>query len=427
MKNIVNPVAVLIFTISFGLTYGLGKFYDHYRMLDQINTVFDADAPYYLGGFASGWMEPSFRHPFAGTAFGLPIRAVSKLTNKITGADELNTRRELALCVVPLFQGAKNAILYLLLVRIGVTTWQALILCCLNLFALSTVTVGSVPESFAISSMTIVLFAWLMTRDFNPSSRAPSWSWILSGGFAIGITITNVIPLTIFHLLGRRFGQAKTWRDSLRQSAIVSALSLILAFMIGAATSIAFSYKPANLLPYADKGGLGLWVQKQRPAEELMIAGVSTFAGVIQPEVAPNESLFGTSIDENNKPSILVMFTYAKRRLNNWVALSWALFFTGLLLVGAWRSYFHGLVWSTLIIGSVALLVFNFTLHMFFYLHDMFLYASHWQAPMIFSLAGLALTKSRNDLGPPVLVALTLASVVGSSIFIAKVIATMAN
>ena len=427
MKDIASPTTALIFIISFSLIYGLERFYDHHRMLDQIDTIFDADTTSYLDGFGNGWMGPSFRHPFAGMMFSLPVRAASKLVCKITGSDDLRTRRKLALFVVPFFQGVKNVILYLLLVGIGVATWQTLVLCSLNLFALSTITVGSVPEAFAINSMMLVLLAWLMTRDFTPSSRSPIWCWIAAGSFAIGVTITNIVPLIIFHFLGRRFGQAKSWLNSFGQSAIVSTLSLVLAFILGAMISVAFSYSPIYLLPFGDRGDLGFWIRKHRPSEELMIAAVSTFAGVIQPEVAPNEHLIRKGFNENNKPSLMIMFTYAKARLNNWVSVSWTLLFAGLLLIGAWKAYFQGLVWSSLTFASVSLLIFNFTLHMFFYLYDMFLYALHWQAPMIFSLAGLTLVKPGKALGSLVLVALTVVSAVSGFQFIAKVITTLAK
>lgn len=428
MKNIINPVTALIFIISFSLTYGLEKFYDHHRMFDQIDTVFDADTTTYLDGFSNGWMGPSFRHPFAGMAFSLPVRAVSKLAHKITGADDLKTRRELALLIVPLFQGAKNVILYLLLIGIGVTTWQALILCSLNLFALSTITIGSVPETFAINSMTIVLFAWFMTRDFKSSSKIPLWGWVAAGSFAIGVTLTNVVPLAIFHFLGRKFGQVKSWWDSFIQSVAVSVLSLIPAFVLSAMISVAYSYSPIGLLPFGNRGDLGFWLQKPHPAEELTIAAASTFAGVIQPEVGPNDHIIGKPPAENKKPpSLLIMFTYAKRRLSDWLSLSWTLLFAGLLLAGAWSSFLRGSVWSSLIIGSVALLVFNFTLHMFYYLYDMFLYALHWQAPMIFSLAGLMFVKSRETVGAMILIALTIISAITGFQFVMKVTTTISG
>jgi len=427
LKNLVTPTTALIFIISFSLTYGLEKFYDRHRIFDQIDTVFDADTTSYLDGFSNGWLGPSFRHPFAGMAFSLPVRAVSKLAHKITGADDLKTRREVALLIVPLFQGLKNVILYLLLAGIGVTIWQALILCSLNLFALSTTTIGSIPETFAINSMTIVLFAWFMTRDFKPHSKAPLWHWIVAGSFAIGITLTNIVPLAIFHFLGRKFGQAQSWWNSFLYSAAVSILSLIPAFVLGAMLSVAFSYSPMYLLPFGNRGDLGFWLEKERPAEELTIAAASTFAGVIQPEVAPNEHLIRKPPAKDDQPSLWIMFTYAKRRLTNWVALSWTLVFAVLLLIGAWNSFLRGPVWSSLIAGSVALLVFNFSMHMFYYLYDMFLYTPHWQAPMIFSLAGLMFVKSKETLGAIVLLGLTALSAVSGFQFIMKVTTTISG
>ncbi len=426
-RTVSKSTPVLIFVISFSLIYGVEKFYDHHRMFDQLDTLFDADPSSYLDGFGNGWMGPSFRHPFAGMLFSLPIRAAAKITGKVTNADEMVVRRNLALLVTPICQGIKNVMLYLLLIGIGAATWQALTLCSLNLFAFSTVTIGSVPESFAITSMTIVIFAWLMTRDFSSSLKTPKWPWILAGAFAIGVTLTNVVPLAIFHFLGKKFGQAKSWRHSFLGSVTVSLLSLILAFALGAALSVAFSYSPAGLLPFGNRGDVGFWLQKQRPAEELTIAAVSTFAGVIQPDVAPNEHFIRKPPAENEKPSLWIMFTYAKRRLSDWGALLWTLLFAGLLLIGAWNAYRRGPVWRSLIASSLALLAFNFSLHMFYYLYDMFLYAPHWQTPMIFALAGLMFIKSRETLGAIILIGLTILSVISDFQFITKVITTVSR
>lgn len=432
MKKIASPITALIFIISFGVTYSLEKFYDHHRMFDQIDTMFDADTTDYVVGFSSGWMGPTFRHPFAGMIFAPPIRAVSKITHKITGIDDFKLRREFGLMVIPFFQGMKNVVLFLLLAGIGVAGWQAILLCSLNLFAFSTVTVGSIPESFAISSMLFVLFAWFMTRDFTSAPGSPRlWQWIAAGSFAAGVTITNIVPLAIFHFLGRRLGQSKSWWDSLRQSMTVCVSSMALALGLGAALSVMFSYPPSHLLPFGDRGDMGFSLQKQHPGEELTVAAASTFAAVIQPGVYPNIYLvrkgFENGFDKESKPSLMIMFTYGIRRLNNWISISWAALFTLLLIVGIRRAYIRGPVWSSLIIASLALLIFNFALHRFFYLYDMFLYAPHWQVPMIFALSGLTPFKSRKSWGTAALATLTTLSVISGIMFLAKVSTTLSG
>lgn len=424
MKNPPRSILTLIFIVSFSLSYGLERLYDNCRVLDQYNTLFDADSPAYLDGFANGWSQTNFRHPFAGLPFSLPIRAVAKLVHKAAGSDELNVRRNLALLIIPFFQGLKNIFLYLILTWIGLTIWQALILCGLNLFALSTVTIGSIPESFPISSMTTVLFAWFMVCDQRAIFKIPAWLWILAGGFAIGITVTNIVPLAVFHFLGEKYGKVESWRRSILQSAAVSTVSLIFAFVSAVALSIAYSHNPRHLLPNAGEGDLGMRRQQHRPAEELVIAAASTFAGVISANVVPNEHLFQKTFSEADKPSLLIMFTYAKRRLDNAPSLLWALTFAGLLVIGAGNAYTRGQVWRSLIVASLALLIFNFTLHMFFYWHDMFLYALHWQVPMLFSLAGLISIRPGKFWGSLVLFSLAIISAASGIQFIIKVITT---
>ncbi|HKX27440.1 MAG TPA: hypothetical protein VJ302_07090, partial [Blastocatellia bacterium] len=53
--------------------------------------------------------------------------------------------------------------------------------------------------------------------------------------------------------------------------------------------------------------------------------------------------------------------------------------------------------------------------------NDMFLYAPHWQVPMLLLLAGLVFLKPRFALGPAVLAALAIASAVTSFQFLAEV------
>ena len=90
----------------------------------------------------------------------------------------------------------------------------------------------------------------------------------------------------------------------------------------------------------------------------------------------------------------------------------WTMVFIGMLAVGAWRVRTKSIVWSAVVAGCLLTLAFNALLHSRFYLHDMFLFALHWQAPMLFLLAGLLPARARPSFGNGfvVLAVLTVAS-----------------
>ncbi|HKX33632.1 MAG TPA: DUF6080 domain-containing protein [Blastocatellia bacterium] len=434
MRHRAQLIPVLIFLASFAFTYAIEKVYDQYHILAQYNTLFDADPNDYTDAFANGWGVVSFRHPFSHTIFALPVRMASMVVASF-GGNEMEIRREVALLITPLFEGTKNLILYLVLVNLGFNSVRAIVICCVNLFALCTVTVGSVPESFPISSMMVVLFAWFMTRDFTADRRVPLWQWITAGSFAIGITITNVFPLFVFFILGRMRGYGDRWWRGLCLSTVAAAACLVLAFAVAAPLCLAFSYTPKLLLPSGVRGDLGILggakvgaVLKgmddpnRRPVEELIVAVVNTFIGVVKPQVVPNEHYLENTVPESKKPKLDNRFTYAPTRLDSMLSIAWALIFAGMLLLGGSKAYLQSPVWRALALGSAALIAFNLVLHQFFYSLDMFLYSLHWQVPMLFLLAGLAFIERRRIYGFVALALLACGSVITNLQLIVNII-----
>jgi hypothetical protein len=441
-------IPALIFLVSFGATLTLERIYDRHHLLDQFNTIFDADPNRYIPDFSGGWGSGNFRHPFGGTVFSLPIRAIAKFTSKLCGGDEMEIRRDLAMLVVPFFEGAKNLILYLTLISLGLSLTQAIILCGVNLSSLSAMTIGSIPETFPISSMVIVLFVWLMIRDFNSRRRDSFWLWAAAGSFAIGITVTNIIPLVAFFMLGRRFGRGDKWARCLLRSAMVGGLSLIAAFVVAASICVMYSASPKKILPNgrlgdlgvlgADKSGLlaagvgnaervvgieGMNEEGRRPSEELIIAAASTFAGVIKPDIIPNEHYLEYKVSDDEKPTFNFRLAYSSVRLNSLASVTWVLLFFGILLLGAQKAYIQSTIWRVIVLGSLALIAFNFALHHLFYSRDMFLYALHWQVSMIYLLAGLSFFKIKKMGGSVLLIALVLSSIITGIQIIEKTIA----
>jgi len=403
----------VIVLVSFATTLACELTYERLHVFDQANTLFDADADRYMVSFADSWyVGTHFRHPLIEFVFSIPIRAAARMICAVAGCDRGAVRHDLALLVVPAAEALKGALVYWISVTLGLTVWQAALLCALNLFSLSTLTVGSVPETFAVSSTLITAFIALMIGVFHSRRFGAAVSWIAAGSFAIGITVTNAVPLAIFFFLSRTLGRHETAWHALRKTAIVVSAAAVLTFAIAASlTPFLSSNRLADLLPSADVGDLGVNGDDAPVAEQLVIAGASTFVGVIVPELIPNQ--FATNqLRPDSRPVLPFRITYATRRFAGAATVVWTMVFVAMLAVGAWRVRTKSVVWSALVGGCLLTLAFNALLHSQFYLHDMFLFALHWQAPMLFLLAGLLPARTRPSFGHGfvLLTALTVAS-----------------
>src|SRR5215510_7673724 len=126
--------AFAIFVLSFTTIDLIEGLYDRYHVLDQTNTLFDADPNKVLVNFSTSWENDTyFRHPWLDLVFSVPVRASAKVLCGVFGCDAATTRRNLGLLVTPLFGGLKNALFYLIFTYLGLTAARASILCALNL------------------------------------------------------------------------------------------------------------------------------------------------------------------------------------------------------------------------------------------------------------------------------------------------------
>lgn len=422
MGSFFKPIPILIFLISFGVTYTIEKVYDRYHLLDQYNTIFDADVALNLDSFGNGWGLDGFRHPFGGRLFSTPIRAVTKVLSKVGLGEDLKLRRELALLIVPIAEGIKSLLLYLIFRMLRLTLVETLAVLSVNLCAFSTLTIGSIPETYPLSSMFITLFAWLMVRGAASGQRTSDWHWIVSGILAIGITITNLVPFSVFYLLSKKLRGDAGIGKILVRTAVVGSLSLIITFSVASAGAMAYSVSPTRLLPISE-AFQGNSTDKTQYRLGLIIAVGNTISGIIPSDIVPNEDYVGPVTKRGSgKATVYFRTTNLVSRLKTPLALAWIAIFGALLLLGAYQAYRQAPIWGALAISSVGLLIFNFLLHQFFYGTEMFLYALHWQVSMVFLLAGLVFLGNRKIFGICLLMGLVIISIFSASHFIGQVI-----
>lgn len=399
--------------LSAASSYAVEKVYERERYFEQYNTLFGADPNQYLTAFANGWGGSSFRHPAVAPLIGVPTRAIALATATVTEANERRLRHELALAVVPLAQGLKAALIYLSLVMLGLATVPTLLVCLLNLVGFSSVTIGSIPESFLLSSMFIAAFLYLSIRELGHSTSR-TWLWIGTGALATGITLTNIVPMFLFYVGALRCGRAASWTRALVQSSTLCSASFVLAFAIGVAGALAYSKSPEILLPRSLRGDLGS-AMASRPIEDFVIASINTFPPAIEPDVVVNE------LYADRNPALPSRFAYSSRRLTDPFVAFWAAGFVSLLAWGGWQASRSGHRWRMVAAVSAALIGFNFLLHLVFQGRDIFLYTLHWQVPMLILLAGIGLAHLwKLALGTWLLLALGLWSIVADARFLAR-------
>lgn len=399
-----------IFLLCFGAIDIVEAIYDRYHVLDQTNTLFDADPNKVLVNFSTSWGNDTyFRHPWVDFVFSIPVRASAKVHCQVFGCDTARARRLLGLVITPVFGGVKNVLLYIIFTEIGLTPASASLLCAVNLLAFSSLTIGSIPETFPVSSTMVVLFVALMVTSLD---RPRDWRmgyWIAAGAFATGITVTNVVPLVICFFWSRRRGQKHPTIRAVRDTMYVATATVMLTFAVAAVASRLSSGTMIGLLPSAERGDFGRTSPGTSAPEQIAIDLADAFVPVIQPQIVPNR--FPQNQLDPAAVSVLDFgLTYANRRLNDLTSIAWTVTSLALVALGAYRASQGTEAWKSLAYVSMALLAFNVGIHLVFYLHDMYLYSLDWGVPLLFMLAGL-MRKS----GTRSYTGLVIAIVVGSA------------
>ena len=406
--------AFAIFVLSFTTIELIERLYDRYHVLDQTNTLFDADPNKVLVNFSTSWGNDTyFRHPWLDLVFSVPVRASAKVLCGVFRCDAAPTRRNLGLLVTPLFGGLKNALLYLIFTCLGLTAARAWVLCALNLFAFSNLTIGSIPESFPVSSMMVVLFIALMISSIERGREWRMRHWIIAGAFATGITVANLIPLVICFYVSQRYGRQRGIDRGLRDTATVAAATLILTFSIAATGAVLASGSMTSLFPSATRGDFGETSLELYAPEQIAIGLANTFVPVTEPQIVPNR-FTKNELAPALRPVLDFRLTYANSHLDRLGSFVWTTTVLTLIAFGAYRASTGSATWKAVVYASILLLVFNVGVNFVFYLHDMYLYSLGWEVPLLFMLAGLMRQSGRSHYSG-VVVVLAFGSALASS------------
>jgi hypothetical protein len=256
--------------------------------------------------------------------------------------------------------------------------------------------------------MAIALLIGLMVASFQHRSIHHAW-WVAAGTFGTGINLSNIFALALCFFASQRCARGVGITRAVRNTAVLAATTLVITFALASVDVLGSHARLSDLLPSATRHDFGVRFAGLSAPEQLAVAFSSTFAGVIQPDIIDNE--YATNpLDKAAPPVVRVRLTFWNRRLNTVEAWSWTAVSLALLLIGAYRAYDLVPAWKSLVLTCGALVVFNAALHSFFYLHDMFLYALHWQVPLLFLLGGWMRKDRGPDCGPVALGVLALIS-----------------
>lgn len=410
----------LLFAAAFLLAYLVERWYFSVGTFRQYNVLFDSDPNVYLAFFAHGRGALSFRHPLRAWLFSTPIRALADLLAALLPADALAIREQLALLVVPLFQGGKSILLAGGLRLLGCAPGVTSLVVLLNLVGLSALTLGSIPETFPVSAFFIMLVSWFAIQELG--GRPIPWAgWIGAGVLGTGVTLTNVVPWGIALVVALGLGRNRSWAMILWQAGLATAAAGVLCFALAMTGTVVYGQDPGELIPRRDRGDLGRQRSPVPPVTDQLVAAANTFAGVVPPGVVPNARALAAAVsrqaadDPGRKPRLFFSFTYRSPEPRGPAVGLWTTMWLALLAVGSYGLWRGGRRARGILIVSGATLLFNVVVHRRFGGSEAYLYVLHWQVPMLFMLAGLG--RLPGGIGPAILGALCVLSLLSAGQF----------
>jgi hypothetical protein len=388
-----------LFVLAFGAALAAARAFDRAGVLGHYNILFDADPVEYLGQFVHG-ASSTARHPLIFLA-GLILAPIARLVAAVAHLRAEDAPRAAALLIAPLANGLRAALTAALLVRFGLTLRDAALFAAASTLSLASVTVGAIPESFALSSVFLVAFAWLAVDDSTAWSWRRTAVWTLVGAAAGGVTITNLAPLVIFVVAAQ--APPVPWRQRISRAASVGLIAAALIVIVAAAGSLSFG-RAIGLHSLTD------WrrdTARVHPLSDLPVAMSLTFVTPVAPDVVSGHDPASPSAD-----AMLRELSYAGALARSTLLSIWIPMWAGLLAWGAWRGV-HDARMAPLVWAAIAVLGFNTALHTVFFGSDLFLFALHWQPAQLILLAGLGVGRGRGARGALMLT--SLATIVTSA------------
>jgi hypothetical protein len=166
----------------------------------HIDTLFNADAPWYLRGFVDGsgtgtsWGPRSLVHPNVANLVHPLVAALARFADMFgMSGDPAAIRRAIALAVCPIAAAAETTVIYRVL---RPRSADAALLAAIGMVSFSMVIFGATPESFGLTGLGVALLFWALERE-RETGRPQHALLVVIGAVLMSVTVTNGVPFAI--------------------------------------------------------------------------------------------------------------------------------------------------------------------------------------------------------------------------------------
>jgi hypothetical protein len=209
--------------------------------------------------------------------------------------------------------------------------------------------------------------------------------WVIAGTFAIGITITNMVPMAVL-LFSIAAQKKEKLFDAVRGTLIPSAVALVSAVCI----AIGIGAVTHSGIEQLHDSYTGDSFYRNKVLETLS----SSPAALTHTFLAPRPGIMPDEWPGWNFRYPL-QFTYSQSALEPAKEVVFEIFALSLMALGCLAHWTHsGTRGRFLLLASLSLLLSNLLLHCLYGSKDLFLYSLHWSLPALFVLSGLAWYKN---------------------------------
>lgn len=219
-------IGIAISIICFSFHIMLASKLDSLKVFDQFNVLFEADPNAVLPAFTDAPSDPNARPPLVHANLrefiGAPVRLIANIISifSFSTVDSAKLRLKLALLVCPFFASLFYFFLHRFLIRLKFSLPMASIFTLLSFVSFSQIIFGSIPESFSISNFTIMLAFCLFSYLRGKRGFFPFLLWFILGVFAAGVTITNLVTISILFFISEIYEQKHLLKSILRTTGL---------------------------------------------------------------------------------------------------------------------------------------------------------------------------------------------------------------
>jgi hypothetical protein len=168
----------------------------HMEVFEQENMILGGDPFMRSHAFAYGYGERSLIHPNLSNFINPLVRVIAVLFSPVFPELPMKAlQMDVALWVSPVFAVLATYIVYLIALTSGVRFLPALALSVIYGFSISTIAFGSIPDHFFISAFLLATGLYLLLINARLSGRKHAIAWTILVTLAMGITLSNVVPM----------------------------------------------------------------------------------------------------------------------------------------------------------------------------------------------------------------------------------------